>query len=123
MNRLAVAAVAAACLTLSMTDATRKPVKTESGLVSGTAGRNAALSVFKGIPFAAPPVGPLRWHAPTPPAPWTGVRKGDAFSPSCIQTIVTEKKPWTYEFMAHGEVSEDCLYLNIWTPSPSTTAR
>src|SRR6266849_5282366 len=123
MNRLAAAAIAAACLTLAMTEATRKPVKTASGLVSGTARRNPAISVFKGIPFAAPPVGPLRRQAPTATAPWAGVRKGDAFSPSCIQTIVTERKPWTYEFMAHGEVSEDCLYLNIWTPAPSPSAR
>jgi para-nitrobenzyl esterase len=123
MNRLAVTAIAAACLTLAMTDTAPKPVKTASGLVSGTAGRNPAISVFKGIPFAAPPVGSLRWHAPTPAGPWDGVRKGDAFSPSCIQTIVTEKKPWTYEFMAHGEVSEDCLYLNIWTAAPSASAR
>jgi carboxylesterase type B len=52
-----------------------------------------------------------------------GVRKSDTFSPSCVQTIVTEKKPWTYEFMAHGDVSEDCLYLNIWTPAASPSAR
>ena len=123
MNRLAVAAIAAACATLAMTDAAPKAVTTASGLVSGTAGRNPAISVFKGIPFAAPPVGPLRWQAPMPAARWSGVRKSDAFSPSCIQTIVTEKKPWTYEFMAHGEVSEDCLYLNIWTPAPSASAR
>ena len=123
MNRLAAATIAAACLTLAMTDAASKPVKTASGLVSGIAGRNPSISVFKGIPFAAPPVGPLRWHAPTAPAAWTGVRQGDAFSPSCIQTIVTEKKPWTYEFMAHGEVSEDCLYLNVWTPAGSPSAR
>jgi len=123
MNRLLAATMAATCLTFAVSGAAPKPVKTASGLVSGTAGRNSTISVFKGIPFAAPPVGPLRWRAPTAPASWTGVRKADAFSPSCIQTIVTEKKPWTYEFMAHGEVSEDCLYLNIWTPAASPAAR
>ncbi len=119
MIRMTIGAIAIAGLALAMADAPQTPVKTAPGLVSGTAGRNSAIAVFKGIPFAAPPVGPLRWRAPAAPAAWTGVRKADAFSPSCIQTIVTEKKPWTYEFMAHGEVSEDCLYLNVWTPSPS----
>jgi hypothetical protein len=47
----------------------------------------------------------------------------NAFSPSCIQSIVAERKPWTYEFMTHGEISEDCLYLNVWTPATSTAAR
>jgi para-nitrobenzyl esterase len=122
MNRLLAATITATCLSFAATAAAPKPVKTASGVVSGTAGRNSTISVFKGIPFAAPPVGPLRWHAPTAPASWTGVRKADAFSPNCIQTIVTEKKPWTYEFMAHGEVSEDCLYLNIWTPAASPAA-
>jgi para-nitrobenzyl esterase len=121
MNRMIILAlVAAASLAFAISDT--KPVQTASGLVSGVQGRNAAITVFKGIPFGAPPIGPLRWHAPTPPAPWQGVRKADAFSANCIQTIVAEKKPWTYEFMAHGEVSEDCLYLNVWTPAASATA-
>jgi len=120
MNR-AILAVVAASLALSIRDT--KPVKTASGLISGVEGRNPAVTVFKGIPFAAPPIGPLRWRAPTPSASWPGVRKADAFSPSCVQTIVTEKKPWTYEFMAHGEVSEDCLYLNVWTPAAAAGAR
>ena len=47
----------------------------------------------------------------------------DAFSPSCIQSIVAERKPWTYEFMTHGEISEDCLDLNVWTPATSAAAR
>ena len=111
------ALVAAVGVALTIGDA--KPVKTTSGLVSGAAGRNAAITVFKGIPFAAPPVGDLRWRAPAPDASWDGLRKADTFSRSFIQTIVTERKPWTYEFMAHGDVSEDCLYLNVWTPAAS----
>jgi para-nitrobenzyl esterase len=63
--------------------------------------------VFKGIPYAAPPVGPLRWHAPHPPASWQGVRKATAFGPSCMQ-------PPSGQIPASA-MSEDCLYLNVWT--------
>jgi len=95
------------------------PIKVEGGLVSGVPGRNPSLTVFKGIPFAAPPVGPLRWRGPQPLQPWDGVRKAESFSASCIQSIVNERKPWTYEFMTHGAIDEDCLYLNVWTPATS----
>jgi para-nitrobenzyl esterase len=87
---------------------------TDSGVVSGV--REGGLSVYKGIPFAAPPVGDLRWRAPAPVAPWTGTRKADAFAPACMQTGVSmpgETPP---------AVSEDCLYLNIWTPAKSDSA-
>ncbi len=100
--------------------AIQQPVKVQSGLISGTASGDPAVAVFKGVPYAAPPVGNLRWRAPEAPAAWKGVRKGDNFSASCIQNVVTERKPWTFEFMAHGDISEDCLYLNIWTPAKST---
>jgi carboxylesterase type B len=113
----AVMAMAPAALTAPRAPAFPGPVHVTGGLVSGTAGRHASLTVFKGIPFAAPPVGDLRWRAPAPVVPWTGVRRADAFSDSCVQTIVTEHKPWTYEFMTHNRVSEDCLYLNVWTPA------
>ncbi len=69
------------------------------------------LSVYKGFPFAAPPVGDLRWRPPTPAAPWTGTRKADTFAPACMQvgaSMPGETPP---------AVSEDCLYLNIWTPA------
>jgi para-nitrobenzyl esterase len=92
-------------------------IKVKTGLVSGVPAVDPSITVFKGIPFAAPPVGDLRWRAPRPPAAWTGVRKADRFSASCIQNLATERKPWTFEFMTHGEISEDCLYLNIWTPA------
>ena len=82
---------------------------TESGTISGV--RENGLSVYKGIPFAAPPVGDLRWCAPVHAAPWTGTRKADTFAPACMQIGVSmpgETPP---------AVSEDCLYLNIWTPA------
>jgi para-nitrobenzyl esterase len=90
-------------------------VTTRRGEVSGTRGIAAETLVFRGIPFAAPPVGPLRWAPPAPGIRWSGVLRADHFAPSCMQNIVTERKPWTYEFMAHGAISEDCLYLNVWT--------
>jgi hypothetical protein len=73
-------------------------------------GKRNGLSVYKGVPFAAPPVGDLRWRPPMPAAPWIGTRKADAFAPACMQVGVSmpgETPP---------VVSEDCLYLNIWTP-------
>jgi para-nitrobenzyl esterase len=107
----------------SLAAAISQPVKVEGGLVSGVAGRDPSITVFKGIPFAAPPVGDLRWRAPKPVLSWQGVRHAERFSASCIQNIVQERKPWTYEFMAHGEISEDCLYLNVWTAAKSASEK
>ncbi|HET7534995.1 MAG TPA: carboxylesterase family protein [Candidatus Didemnitutus sp.] len=81
------------------------PVPTESGLVQGVAAPD--LTIYKGIPFAAPPVGDLRWRAPQPTAKWTGVRAADKFGPD------------PYQGDGKGNVSEDCLYLNIWSPAKS----
>jgi para-nitrobenzyl esterase len=67
------------------------------------------ISIFKGIPFAAPPVGDLRWKAPMPVQPWTGVKKADSFGPACMQTPNSMGNT--------APVSEDCLYLNVWTPA------
>ncbi|MBZ5624871.1 MAG: carboxylesterase family protein [Acidobacteriia bacterium] len=100
-----------------------QPVKTGGGLVSGVAGKDPSILAFKGIPFAAPPVGNLRWRAPAPPAPWQGVRRAGEFSASCMQNIVNEQQPWTYEFMTHNEISEDCLYLNVWTGAKSASEK
>ena len=97
------------------------PVRTASGPVSGVAGADPSVTAFKGIPFAAPPVGDLRWRAPQPPAVWQGTRKAEQFSDSCIQKIVPERKPWTTEFMAHNQIGEDCLYLNVWTAAKAAT--
>lgn len=92
-----------------------QPVRTESGLVSGVA-LSHGLEVFKGIPFAAPPVGKLRWRPPQPPASWQGVRKADEFGAPCMQPPSPERLgPWTRVFLSKMKASEDCLYLNIWT--------
>jgi para-nitrobenzyl esterase len=88
---------------------------TESGTISGV--RESGLSVYKGVPFAAPPVGDLRWRPPAPVTPWTGTRKSETFSPACMQVGVSmpgETPP---------AVSEDCLNLNIWTPTKSAKER
>ncbi|HET9013344.1 MAG TPA: carboxylesterase family protein, partial [Gemmatimonadaceae bacterium] len=89
-------------------------ITVSSGQLTGVAGRDAGVRVFKGIPFAAPPVGPRRWQAPEPVAAWTGVRAADRFAPGCVQNVAGARLPWTEEFMHQGAVDEDCLYLNVW---------
>lgn len=97
-------------------------VKIESGSLSG-ATTNAGIRVFKGIPFAAPPVGDFRWRPPQPPAKWSGVRKADKFSDSCVQALTRSREPWTKEFMVQNEASEDCLCLNVWTGAKNATEK
>ena len=82
------------------------PVKVQEGLVQGTLVNG--LTVYKGIPFAAPPVGELRWKAPQPAAKWEGVKQTTQFAPAAFQG---GNPP--------SGKSEDCLYLNIWTPAKS----
>jgi para-nitrobenzyl esterase len=92
------------------------PVHTAAGLVSGIAASRPGVRAYLGIPYAAPPVGDLRWRAPRPiDHEWTGVRKADRFGSSCMQGPNTPFGPWTTEFLLLGPVSEDCLYLNVWT--------
>jgi para-nitrobenzyl esterase len=98
-------------------------VSTGSGKVSGVVSGDGSVVSFKGIPFAAPPVGSLRWRAPQPPAPWKDVLKADHFGASCMQGPNTPLGPWTKEYMYVTAASEDCLFLNVWTPKPSATAK
>ncbi len=98
------------------------PIPTASGLVSGVA-LSQGIEVFKGIPFAAPPVGKLRWRPPQPVAAWQGVRKADHFGPPCMQTRSPERVgPWTAAFLSKLQPSENCLYLNLWTTSKPAVA-
>ena len=85
--------------------AVEEPVELTHGQVSGVELENG-VTVFRGIPFAAPPVGDLRWKPPEPPIPWRGVRVADTFGPACMQG----RAPL---------MSEDCLYLNVWTKAAS----
>ena len=98
------------------------PVRTEQGLVSGTPGVSADVRVFKGIPFAAPPVGPLRWREPQSVVAWGGVRKAERFGPRCTQIA---GNPGLRQRAEEGSqaVSEDCLYLNVWTAAASASDR
>jgi para-nitrobenzyl esterase len=86
-------------------------VKTKSGEVHGTMSSDSKVRVFKGIPFAAPPVGGLRWKSPQPVTPWTNVRETTAFGARCMQGNVFGDMG----FRDSGP-SEDCLYLNVWVP-------
>jgi para-nitrobenzyl esterase len=97
--------------------------RTQAGAVRGTTASRPGVQAYLGIPYAAPPVGENRWRAPQPLSPWKGVRDADRFSPSCIQGPNTPFGPWTSEFLLLGPVSEDCLYLNVWTAAAAGERR
>jgi para-nitrobenzyl esterase len=90
-------------------------VKTASGIVESTAPPKDGVRSFKGLPFAEPPIGDLRWREPQPVRNWTGVRSADKFGPTCMQRVSATSDYW---FRGDG-MSEDCLYLNVWTPAKS----
>ncbi len=95
-------------------------VRTHSGLISGVQGRDERITVFKGVPYAAPPVGELRWRPPQSPLKWDYVRKADRFSAACPQKDPLPGEFYYREYFQRPvEKSEDCLYLNIWTPAQS----
>jgi para-nitrobenzyl esterase len=97
-------------------------VHTEDGPISGITDSQGVTS-YKGIPFAAAPVGHLRWRAPQPVARWTTVRRADHFGNACFQIRDHSRLPWTEPFMEQGPVSEDYLYLNVWTAAKSASER
>ena len=101
--------VVLAAITLFSTPAVAEIAQTKSGLVQGIT--SGGLMVYKGVPFAAPPMGALRWRPPQPVVAWRGVRKAEAFAPACMQTGVSMPGE------APPVISEDCLYLNIWKPA------
>jgi len=90
-------------------------VRTRAGVVEGVT--DADVRTFLGLPYAAPPVGDLRWREPQPVAPWPGVRKAAAFGPRCPQARIFD------DMVFRDEPSADCLYLNVWTPARSADAK
>ena len=90
-------------------------VKTANGMVESTLPPRDGVRSFKGIPFAQPPVGDLRWREPQPVKNWPGVRNADTFGPTCMQRLSPNADYW---FRGDG-MSEDCLYLNVWTSATS----
>ena len=95
-------------------------VTVEEGKLQGIHGWDPRVAVFRGIPYAAPPVGELRWRAPEPPEKWEGVRVADIYGPIACQSVPgsNPEEFWTREIHPTGqefEMSEDCLYLNVYT--------
>lgn len=93
-------------------------VKTTAGIVKGsTTGGAKSIRTFLGIPYAKPPVGDMRWRAPEPPASWSGERDATKFGPRCMQA------PIYSDMIFRDTNSEDCLYLNVWTPAKAANEK
>lgn len=91
-------------------------VKTTAGTVQGTTPPGTTIRVFKGIPYAAPPVGERRWQPPAPAVAWEGIREATKYGPACLQGKIFGDINFT-------ELSEDCLTLNVWTPAKAPGER
>jgi len=111
-----VAALVAAALVAAPASAQIKTAAVTGGTVEGTVGDG--LSTYLGIPFAAPPVGDLRWKAPQPVKAWSGVRKADQHAAGCMQEPGLAK-----QMGFNGPLSEDCLYIDVWTPAKAATEK
>jgi para-nitrobenzyl esterase len=96
-------------------------VQLDSGMISGTSGKTKGVQVYKGIPYAAPPVGDLRWREPQPVAHWDGVRKADEFGAMCMQQAF-RANAGTVSSPAPN-ISENCLFLNVWTAASAGDRR
>ena len=113
MNRIALLLFAIAPLIAD-------PVRIAAGMVSGAAGDDPAIRVYKGIPYAKPPVGDRRWKAPQSPDDWSGTLDATKFSAPCMQT---EYPKTSIYYSPLDPTSEDCLYLNVWTGAKTASER
>ncbi len=104
--------------------ALHKPVQTTGGALQGIPGKDASVTVFRGISYAAPPVGNLRWRAPQAAHSWAGIRHADRFGNICVQNPLKPGSFYQVEFYESPEpMSEDCLYLNVWTAASSASEK
>src|ERR1700722_9568744 len=92
-------------------------VRVQDGVLVGSV--EAGVETFKGVPYAAPPVGPLRWSLPRPFPKWSGERVADDFGPSCLQRAAPRTIP---AGSRATQLSEDCLTLNVWAPQAAHKA-
>jgi para-nitrobenzyl esterase len=115
---LALGVAGSVCCAGAVRVAAAEALRVEGGAIAAVQPDAAGIRSFKGIPFAAPPVGELRWRAPQPVKPWEGERSADQFGPRCVQTArLGNIDP------LNPRMSEDCLYLNVWTPAKSAGER
>ncbi len=119
-NLLPIVALFLAACSGPVKQETVNPVLTiEGGQVQGMVSDSSQVIVYKGIPYAAAPVGDLRWKKPQPVTPWQGVKMADKWGNAAIQASAQGMALYTKEFYSDGdpERSEDCLFLNVWTPA------
>jgi para-nitrobenzyl esterase len=95
-----------------------QPVQVSQGQLEGSKSADGKIRIYQGVPYAAPPIGELRWKPPQPPPKWSGVKTATAFGPRCMQG-----RPYPDMVFRDPGTSEDCLSLNIWTPAASASAK
>lgn len=103
----------------TMAETTGDPLTVDGGKIAGQWRANAGVRAYLGVPFAAPPLGVLRWQPPQSVPPWQGVREADTLPPQCMQKIRSRTSVY-HEYSGDQPRSEDCLYLNVWTPADAT---
>jgi para-nitrobenzyl esterase len=118
MSNTSLLAALLLAVTPAMAQTTLKPVtvRTPDGMLEGVISPDGRVKTFKGVPYAAPPVGNLRWKAPQPVVPWEGVRKASEYGHRCMQAGIFS------DMIFHDPgPSEDCLHLNVWVPAGASS--
>ncbi len=125
MKRQTIFLLFIAALVLGSCSGSNPVLKIEGGQVTGVQTPTKGIIAYKGIPFAAPPLGDLRWKAPQPVIPWEGVKIADKYGDAASQVTWDPQSFYGREWQASGSVpfTEDCLYLNIWTPAAGKTGK